>query len=104
MSSIFLSSEEGQKIIAAAGSKPAMGTDAVKQVWADNIEVYTPEMVDLYFEPVKVFSDPMNEAGPFAATILTEELSLYMTEGGQDLDTTIANSVARIEDEIANLG
>lgn len=100
----FLSSTEGQKLIAAAGSKPAMANDEVKQVWADNIEVYDADMVDLYFEPVKVFSDPLNEAGPFASTILTEELSLYMTEGGQDLDTTIANSVARIEEEIANLG
>lgn len=100
----FLAGEEGQTAVAAAGSKPAVATDAVKAVWAENIEVYTPEMVDLYFESTKVFSEPMNEAAPFTANILTEELSLYMTENGQDLDTTIANAVSRIEDEILNLG
>ena len=100
----FLSGEEGQKVVAAAGSKPAMTTEDIKAVWGANVPVYTDEMVDLYFEPVKVFSDPMNEAAPYATTILTEELSLYMTKNGQDLETTIANAVSRIEDEILNLG
>lgn len=100
----FLGGEEGQMAIAAAGSKPAMTSDAIKATWAENVKVYTDEMVDLYFEPVKVFTDPMNEAAPYANTILTEELSLYMTRNGQDLETTIATAVSRLEDEIRNLG
>lgn len=100
----FLSGEEGQMAIARAGSKPAMTSDAIKATWAENVKVYTDEMVELYFEPVKVFTDPMNEAAPYANTILTEELSLYMTKNGQDLETTIANAVSRLQDEILNLG
>lgn len=99
----FLCSEEGQKAIAKSGSKPVMATDEIKALWNENVPVYTEDMVDLYFEQTKVFCDPQNIAAPYAQTILTEELSLYMTENGQDLETTISNAVSRIEDEILNL-
>ncbi len=96
-------SNEGQNIVAKAGSKPAVTTDEIINTWRENVTCYTKEMADLYFEPVKVFSDPMNPAGPYADTILREEFSLYLTENGQSLDETIANCVQRLEDEIANL-
>ncbi len=99
----FLVSEEGQTLVAKAGSKPAITTDAIVNTWRENITCYTKEMADLYFEPVKCFSEPMNAAGPYADTILREEFSLYLTENGQSLDDTINNCVQRLQEEIANL-
>ena len=45
----------------------------------------------------------MNVAAPFCEHILNEELSLYMNEGGQDLDTTIRNAVTRLQREIGQM-
>ena len=99
----FLSGEEGQNAVAAAGSKPALGTEEIKKTFKDNIEVYSDEQIDLYFENVKVFTEPLNLAAPYASTILTEEFSLYMTQNGQDLETTINNCVTRLQEEIDQL-
>lgn len=100
---MFLASEEGQSAVASTGSKPAMSNDKIRQIWSEGVGIFTEEQTDLYFENTKIFSEPLNLAAPVADTVLTEELSLYMTDKGQTLDQTIANAVKRLEEEIAKL-
>lgn len=100
---MFLCSEEGQTIIAEQGSKPVLSTEATRAAWLAGVEVYSEEQAELYFEGVNAFSDPQNLASGAASTVLTEELSLYMTENGQSLEDTIKNSVERLEEEISKL-
>ncbi len=100
---MFLCGEEGQTIIAEQGSKPVLNTDATRAAWLKGVEVYSEEQAELYFEPAKAFYDPQNLAAGAASTVLTEELSLYMTENGQSLDDTIKNAVTRLEEEISKL-
>ena len=95
----FVCTEEGQKIIAAAGSKPALNTKDAIDIFSESMG-FDEATKNIFFESVKVVNEPLNMGAAYAKQIISEELTLYFTDA-QDIDETMENLYARLDEALA---
>lgn len=97
----FVCTDEGQKIIAAAGSKPALNNDEAVEIFSQNMG-FDDATKDIFFESCPVVNEPLNMGAAYAKQIINEELTLYFTDA-QDIDVTMDNLYKRLDEALAEL-
>lgn len=90
---------EGQKVIAAAGSKPALLTPETEEILSRQMGL-DKKSRRVFFESPPVANQPINRGATYAKQILVEELTACLT-GAQGVDETIARCRDRLEAALA---
>ncbi len=90
---------EGQKVIAAAGSKPALLTSETEEILARQMGLNEKERI-VFFETPVVANQPINLGATYAKQILDEEFTAYFT-GSQGVDKTLRECYGRLDKALA---
>ncbi len=90
---------EGQKVIAAAGSKPALLTPETEEILSRQMGL-DKKSRRVFFESPPVANQPINRGATYAKQILVEEFTACLT-GAQSVDETIARCRDRLEAALA---
>jgi ABC-type glycerol-3-phosphate transport system substrate-binding protein len=91
---------EGQKVIAAAGSKPAIITPETEDILAERMGLDADERSVFFEIPPKIVNEPINLGATYAKQILDEELTAFFT-GSKGIDDTISESIVRLDAALA---
>jgi multiple sugar transport system substrate-binding protein len=97
----FVCTDEGQKIIASEGSKPALLNEEAVDIFSESMG-FDQETKDVFFESVSVVNEPLNMGAAYAKQIMNEEFTLYFTDA-QDIDTTMTNLYERLDEALSEL-
>lgn len=87
---------EGQKVIAEAGSKPALVTPETEEILANCMGLDEQERRIFFEVPERMANQPINLGATYAKQILEEELSAFYS-GGRSVDDTISRCTARLD-------
>ena len=86
---------EGQKVIAEAGSKPALVTPETEDILAKYMGLDEQERRIFFEVPERMANQPINLGATYAKQILEEELSAFYS-GTRSVDDAIARCVSRL--------